>query len=253
MASRSWRLYAWKAIRVRVLVMPARAGHAAGDHVGQLLVAADPDDGHQVGLAGHRVHLGDAVDVGQLGGQFGDPGRLGVDEDEGVDHAGQPTGSAVGIWGRSRSALASSQAAIFRRFVEFRPHRLAGGRLERMSRSALRPGGHQPARVHDRATFAWHRDRDSAGGTERVDFPLPGDGTGKGMARSRRAAASSPRPAAASEATFSNNGSTSRPPAVSMASATRRAEAADGNGPRYREPCPGRGWRTTERRGASLR
>ena len=41
---------------------PVESGDSAGDHVGQLVVVSDPDDGDDVGLAGDGVHLGATVD-----------------------------------------------------------------------------------------------------------------------------------------------------------------------------------------------
>jgi hypothetical protein len=35
-----------------------------GDHLGQLLVVADPDHGDDVGVAGNGVHLADPIDLG---------------------------------------------------------------------------------------------------------------------------------------------------------------------------------------------
>ena len=78
---------------------PRQLRDASGDHVGQLLVEPDPNDRHDVGMAGHGVHLGDPFDLGQLDGQVGDPGRLRVDEDESVHHAvrGYPARLASGV------------------------------------------------------------------------------------------------------------------------------------------------------------
>src|SRR5205085_2626998 len=57
---------------------PGQAGDAPGDDLGQFLLTPYPDDGHEVGLARDGIHLGHAVDVGQLAGKGGDAGRFGV-------------------------------------------------------------------------------------------------------------------------------------------------------------------------------
>ncbi len=59
---------------------------APGDHVCELVVLPDTHHGHQVRFPGDGVHRGDALDVRQLNRQVGDPRRLRVDQDEGVDH-----------------------------------------------------------------------------------------------------------------------------------------------------------------------
>ncbi|MDQ1416303.1 MAG: hypothetical protein QOF81_1916 [Acidimicrobiaceae bacterium] len=65
---------------------PRKRGDAAGDHIGQLVLLADPDDRNQVGFAGDRVDLGDAFDIGEFAGQISDAARFRVDQDEGVNH-----------------------------------------------------------------------------------------------------------------------------------------------------------------------
>ena len=72
---------------MRVSVTPGSWAMPRLTTLSQFLVLADPNHGDDVGVAGHRVHLGDPVDFGQFDGQVGDPSRLGVDEDEGVHHA----------------------------------------------------------------------------------------------------------------------------------------------------------------------
>ena len=112
MASRSRRLWAWKAIRVRVSVTPAIWAMPRLTTVGELIVLTDADHGDDVGVAGHGVHLGDAVDLGQLDGQVGDPCRLCVDEDEGVHHAsrGYRAGTFVARRARARRRPSGSWA-----------------------------------------------------------------------------------------------------------------------------------------------
>ena len=63
-----------------------QAGDAPRHDLGQLLVPAHPDHGHDVRLAGNGVHLGHALEVGELVRQVGHASRFGVDEDEGVHH-----------------------------------------------------------------------------------------------------------------------------------------------------------------------
>src|ERR1019366_7624743 len=69
-----------------------QVGDVASDHVSEIIVMADPNDGHQVGLAGNGVHLGHSFDVGQFCGQVGDAGRLGIDQDESVHHGAKVAG-----------------------------------------------------------------------------------------------------------------------------------------------------------------
>ncbi|GAA3010792.1 hypothetical protein GCM10017559_36680 [Streptosporangium longisporum] len=57
-----------------------------GDHLGDLLVGAHPDHGHQVVLAGYRVDLAHPVDLGDRLGDLGDPVHLGVDVHDRGDH-----------------------------------------------------------------------------------------------------------------------------------------------------------------------
>src|SRR5207302_966461 len=65
------------------------AGDVARDDLGKLVVLADADHSHQVVVARHRIDLGHTRHVGQLAGQVGHPGGLGLDEHEGGDHWAQ--------------------------------------------------------------------------------------------------------------------------------------------------------------------
>src|SRR5690606_4853397 len=69
---------------------PQHAGHLAelvGDHIGQVVVLAHASDGHQVDVAGNRVHLTDAREVRDLLGDLRDAGDVVVDEDDASQHA----------------------------------------------------------------------------------------------------------------------------------------------------------------------
>ena len=63
----------------------------AGDHLGDLLELADPHDRDQVDVAGDRVDLADAVEIGDRRGDLGDLVGGGVDHHDGGDHAGDPS------------------------------------------------------------------------------------------------------------------------------------------------------------------
>ena len=65
---------------------PWMAEDSSGDDFGQLIVVPDPDNRHQVGVAGDGLHLGHTVDLGQFTGEIGDPCRLRVDQHEGMNH-----------------------------------------------------------------------------------------------------------------------------------------------------------------------
>ena len=70
------------------------------DHFGEIFYLPHAHDGHDVGLAGHRVRFCYPCDTSHLFGQLGYTRRLGVDQDEGCHHLGTiwetvpPAGSA---------------------------------------------------------------------------------------------------------------------------------------------------------------
>src|SRR6202034_2155814 len=69
---------------------PAHArqlGELAGDHLGQRVLLAQAQDGHEVPLAGDRVGLGHSLYAGQLAAERGQRRAFSLDEDDGVGHA----------------------------------------------------------------------------------------------------------------------------------------------------------------------
>src|SRR3954469_13450823 len=76
--------------------------HLAGDRVGDRLVVLDARDGHQIVLAGHRIDLGDPLQVDQLLGDLVHPCLLHHQQNDGTDH-GMPL-----QLNRSRRAAPSS-------------------------------------------------------------------------------------------------------------------------------------------------
>ena len=87
MLSRSCLLKAWKATIVSVAVMPSRQTMWRVTTSASSSCSFTRIDRDEVGGAGDRVDLGDASELGQLLGEAGDPVRLGVDEDERMQHA----------------------------------------------------------------------------------------------------------------------------------------------------------------------
>ena len=65
---------------------PRKLRDPAGDNLRQVFVLADPHHRDNVGMAGYRIHLGDALQLDELDGQVRHPSWFGIDEDEGVDH-----------------------------------------------------------------------------------------------------------------------------------------------------------------------
>ena len=70
-------------------------------------------------IASHRVDLGDAVDVGDVGREVGDPVGLGIDQHEGGQHgsaayAGGRRSGSVGFWPVTAHATAAPPAATRR-------------------------------------------------------------------------------------------------------------------------------------------
>ena len=85
-ASRSWREKTSKATIVWVRLTPGSLTQPPGDDVGQHLVARHADDGDEVPLAGDRVGLGHAVEVGQRAAERGHRVALGLDEHDRGGH-----------------------------------------------------------------------------------------------------------------------------------------------------------------------
>ena len=69
-----------------------------GDHGGDVVVVAHPDQRDQVDLAGHGVDLADALERGDRLGHLGDAGDVGLDEHDGGDHVGNL--SDLDAWAR---------------------------------------------------------------------------------------------------------------------------------------------------------
>src|SRR5262249_30559497 len=65
---------------------PDELGDVSRHHLGELLVLTHAEDRDEVPLAGDRVRLGHARDVGQLSAQRGQGRVVGVDQDVGVGH-----------------------------------------------------------------------------------------------------------------------------------------------------------------------
>src|SRR5258708_4880318 len=74
---------------------PGDLRQPAGDHFGDLVELTYSDDGDEVDVAGDGVDLADAVQVGQLLGDFGDAVGFYGDHDDRGDH-----GPIVGASGR---------------------------------------------------------------------------------------------------------------------------------------------------------
>src|SRR5437588_12525356 len=64
-----------------------QAGDPISHYLRQLIRLAQAEDRDEVPLAGDRIRLGDAVDVGELAAQCRQRGLLGLDQDDRVDHS----------------------------------------------------------------------------------------------------------------------------------------------------------------------
>ena len=71
---------------VSVEVTPGTLLSWSATTAGDVLVVADPHHHDEVDLAGHRVDLADPVERSDRLGDLGDPGDVGLDEDDGGDH-----------------------------------------------------------------------------------------------------------------------------------------------------------------------
>src|SRR5438105_931685 len=72
---------------------PRQLRQVRGDDVGHRLVVLDPDQRHEVELAGDRVGLGHARDAGERLPQAGDGRAFGLDQDDCRDHVRSIRGS----------------------------------------------------------------------------------------------------------------------------------------------------------------
>jgi hypothetical protein len=76
--------------------MCLRSGHAvdlvepAGDHLGEVVVGAYPDDRHEIVVPGDRVHLADRRQLGDGLGDFRNAVNLGLEQDDGGNHGRPP-------------------------------------------------------------------------------------------------------------------------------------------------------------------
>jgi hypothetical protein len=88
---------------------PLDLADAGGDDVGELLVALEVQDRHEVPHAGDGVDLADAVDLGQPAAERRHRAALGLDQDDRVGHSacvspGASTTTSADV-SRSTSAL----------------------------------------------------------------------------------------------------------------------------------------------------
>ena len=136
------------------------------------VVLADPHHRDQVGVAGDRVDLAHAREVGDRLGDLGDPVDLGRDEHDGGDHAAEPT--SLSGTGRSR-----------RRSRPGRGGDVAGAQVRRTGRAATRrrrratTTGRRPRPAARRAASSQRRTQSISSAWAR------GVGPGPGRTRSR--------------------------------------------------------------------